>query len=151
MAAAEEQKKKMMLEVVTPYQVFYEGQIEKIVLPAADGSLGILPGHSPLVVAVTPGIARFEVNGQTRCFSLSEGFAEIAHHVVVIVSNAAEWPEEIDENRAQSALDRANAKLNNPANTEEQRIYARHAIRRAKTRLKLAHEQGKKKNQRFME
>ena len=149
--AAEEQKKKMMLEVVTPYQVFYEGQIEKIVLPALDGSLGILPGHSPLVVAITPGIARFEADGESRSFSLSEGFAEIAHHVVVIVSNAAEWPEQIDEDRAQSALDRANAKLNNPANTDEQRIYARHAIRRAKTRLKLAQEQGKKKTHRFME
>ncbi len=145
------QKKKMMLEVVTPYEVFFEGQIEKVVLPAQDGQLGVMPGHSPLVVAITPGIASFEADGETKDFVMSEGFAEIAHHVVVVVCNAAEWPEQIDENRARSALERAEEKFNKSATTEEQRLYARHAMRRAKARLKLVSEHKKDKNHRFME
>jgi len=143
--------KTMMLEVVTPYAVFFEGRIEKMILPAQDGQLGVLPGHSPLVVAVTPGIATIIIDGEEKQFVVSEGFAEIAHHATVIVCNAAEWPEEIDEGRARSALERAEAKINNPENTDEQRLYARHAIRRAKARLKLASENPKKKNHRFME
>ena len=138
--AESEQKKKMMLEVVTPYEVFYEGQIERAVLPALDGQIGVLPGHSPLVVAITPGIATFEIDNEKKSFVVSEGFAEIAHHVVVLVCNAAEWPEEIDAARAQSALERAEARVNNVTNTEEQRVYARHAIRRAKARLKMVEE-----------
>ena len=138
--AEQEQKKKMTLEVVTPYEVFFEGRVENVVLPALDGQIGVMPGHSPLVVAVTPGIATFENNGEKKSFVVSEGFAEIAHHVVVLVTNAAEWPEEIDAARAQSALDRATERFNNVTNTEEQRLYARHAIRRAKARLKLFEE-----------
>ena len=143
--------KTIMLEVVTPYEIFFEGRIEKIVLPAQDGQLGVMPGHSPLVVAVTPGIASIETKGEQKKFVVSEGFAEIAHQAVIIVCNAAEWPEEIDENRAKSALERAEAKLHDPVNNDEQKLYARHAMRRANARLKLAAESSKDKKKRFME
>ena len=53
-------KKKMMLEVVNPYEVFFEGRVERIVIPTLDGQYGIMPGHAPLVIAVTPGIASCE-------------------------------------------------------------------------------------------
>ncbi|MBO4928100.1 MAG: ATP synthase F1 subunit epsilon [Clostridiales bacterium] len=140
MAANEQKAKKMMLEVVTPYDVFFEGRIERVVIPAMDGQYGIMPGHSPLVLAITPGIARFDVDGESRSFVISEGFAEIGQHVVIIVCNAAEWPEKIDEDRAKQALDRATARYNSVTSTEEQRLYARHAIRRAKARLASAKE-----------
>ena len=75
-------KKKMTLEVVNPYEVFYEGRIERIVIPTLDGQYGIMPGHAPLVIAVTPGIATFECDGEKKTFAISEGFAEIGQHVV---------------------------------------------------------------------
>ena len=140
MAAKEQSKKKMMLEVVNPYEVFFEGRIESIVLPTVDGQYGIMPGHSPIVVAVAPGIARVEMDGETKVFTVSEGFAEIGQHAVIIVCNAAEWPSEIDTERAKSALERAQARYNSVTSTEEQRLYARHAIKRAKTRLAVSAE-----------
>ncbi|MBP5186811.1 MAG: ATP synthase F1 subunit epsilon [Clostridiales bacterium] len=133
-------KKKMTLEVVNPYEVFYEGRIERIVIPTLDGQYGIMPGHAPLVIAVTPGIARFECDGESQTFAISEGFAEIGQHAVIIVCNAAEWPSEIDTERAKSALERAQARYNSVTSTEEQRLYARHAIKRAKTRLAVSAE-----------
>ncbi|MBO4687856.1 MAG: ATP synthase F1 subunit epsilon [Clostridiales bacterium] len=139
-------KKKMTIEVVTPYEVFFEGRVESIVIPTLDGQFGIMPGHSPLVVAITPGIARFEVDGHKRSFVISEGFAEISQYVVIIVCNAAEWPERIDEKRAQDALDRATSKFRSSSSTEQQRLYARHAIRRAKARLASAAEWKKHKD-----
>ncbi len=138
-------KKKMMLEVVNPYEVFFEGRIERIVIPTLDGQYGIMPGHAPLVIAVTPGIATFEVDGEKKTFALSEGFAEVGQHVVVLVCNAAEWPSEIDEERAKSALERATERYNNVKSTEEQRLYARHAIKRAKARIAIASEWKKQK------
>ncbi|MBP5417236.1 MAG: ATP synthase F1 subunit epsilon [Clostridiales bacterium] len=140
MAAKEQSKKKMMLEVVNPYEVFFEGRIESIVLPTVDGQYGIMPGHSPIVVAVAPGIARAEMDGETKIFTVSEGFAEIGQHVVVIVCNAAEWPSEIDIDRAKSALDRAKTKFNSVTSTEEQRLYAQHAMERAKARISVSEE-----------
>ena len=138
-------KKKMTLEVVNPYEVFYEGRIERIVIPTLDGQYGIMPGHAPLVIAVTPGIARFECDGESQTFAISEGFAEIGQHAVIIVCNAAEWPSEIDTERAKSALERAQARYNSVTSTEEQRLYARHAIKRAKTRLAVSAEWKKNK------
>lgn len=138
-------KKKMTLEVVNPYEVFFEGRIERIVIPTLDGQYGIMPGHAPLVIAVTPGIATFECDGEKKTFAVSEGFAEIGQHVVIIVCNAAEWPSEIDSERAKSALERAQARYNSVTSTEEQRIYARHAIKRAKARLAVSAEWKKDK------
>ena len=68
-------KKKMTLEVVNPYEVFFEGRVERVVIPTIDGQYGIMPGHAPLVIAVTPGIARFECDGESQTFAISEGFA----------------------------------------------------------------------------
>ena len=133
MAAQEQSKKKMMLEVVNPYEVFFEGRIESIVLPTVDGQFGIMPGHSPIVVAVAPGIARVQMDGETKVFTVSEGFAEIGQHVVVIVCNAAEWPSEID-------IERAKTRFNNVTTTEEQRLYAQHAMERAKARIAVSEE-----------
>jgi len=104
-----------------------------------------MPGHAPLVIAVTPGIARFECDGESQTFAISEGFAEIGQHAVIIVCNAAEWPSEIDTERAKSALERAQARYNSVTSTEEQRLYARHAIKRAKTRLAVSAEWKKDK------
>ena len=140
MAAKEQSKKKMMLEVVNPYEVFFEGRIESIVLPTVDGQFGIMPGHSPIVVAVAPGIARVQMDGETKVFTVSEGFAEIGQHVVVIVCNAAEWPSEIDVDRAKSALDRAKNRFNSVTSTEKQRLYAQHAMERAKARIAVSEE-----------
>ena len=147
MAKEEGKKNKMMLEVVNPYEVFYEGQVESIVIPTLDGQFGVLPGRAPIVVAVTPGVARFVVNGEEKKFVISEGFAEIGQHVAVVVCNAAEWPEAIDAERAQKALERAQERMHDATATEEQRIYARHAIRRAKARLQIVKENEKKKDQ----
>ena len=149
MAQQEQTKKKMTLEVVNPYEVFFEGRVDRVVLPTLDGQYGIMPGHSPLVIAVTPGIASVEMDGEKKTFTVSEGFAEIGQHVVIIVCNAAEWPEKIDMARAQQALERATNKYNSVTSTEEQRVYARHAIKRAKARIAVANEWKKHKNDPF--
>ncbi len=142
-------KKKMTVEVVTPYDVFYEGRVASIVIPTLDGQFGILPGHSPLVVAITPGIVRIEEEDEKRSFVISEGFAEIGQNAVIIVCNAAEWPEKIDTTRAKEALERAMSKYNSVTSTEQQRIYARHAIRRAKARIAIAEEWKKSKKDKW--
>lgn len=142
-------KKKMTVEVVTPYNVFYEGRVTSIVIPTLDGQFGVLPGHSPLVVAITPGIVRIEEEDDKKSFVISEGFAEIGQNAVIIVCNAAEWPEKIDTVRAKEALERAMSKYNNVTSTEQQRIYARHAIRRAKARIAIVEEWKKSKKDKW--
>src|SRR5665647_1488503 len=83
------QAKTMMLEVVTPYHHFFEGKVEYVVLSALDGELGILPGHAPVVVALTPGITHIVVSGEKRFAVMMEGYAEIGPYMTVVVCNAA--------------------------------------------------------------
>ncbi len=134
--------KTMMLEVVTPNYHFYEGKVEQVVLSALDGDLGILPGRAPVVVALAPGIAHITVNGEKRHALMTEGYAEIGPYMTIVVCNAAEWPEDIDVERAFRALERADKRYHDNATSKQEKIYARHAIRRAKMRLKLIREFG---------
>jgi len=132
----------MMLEVVTPYHHFFEGKVDYVVLSALDGELGILPGHAPVVVALAPGISHISVNGEKRYAVMMEGYAEIGPYMTVVVCNAAEWPEDIDVVRAQSAYVRALKRYRDESLNSRERVFARHSMRRAKMRLKLVSDHG---------
>jgi len=144
------QAKTMMLEVVTPYHHFFEGKVDYIVLSALDGELGILPGHAPVVVALTPGITHIVINGNKRFAVMMEGYAEIGPYMTVVVCNAAEWPEDIDVTRAQSAYVRALRRYRDDTLNSRERIFARHSMRRAKMRLKLVSEHGTEEQKRIL-
>lgn len=102
---------KTNLIVITPYDEFFEGFVESVILPSQDGVVGIMAGHMPLVLAIFPGIATFKNNGETKSFVLSEGYAEISQHMVMIVCNSAEWPEQIDVKRTFKALNEKALKI----------------------------------------
>ncbi|SCW26268.1 F-type H+-transporting ATPase subunit epsilon [Ruminococcaceae bacterium YRB3002] len=87
------------LVIVTPYKTFYEGYAYIVTIPALDGELGIMAGHSPLVAAIRPGVLRILTEDGTKLLSCSEGYAEIGHRMVLVVCNSAEWPEEISITR----------------------------------------------------
>lgn len=96
---AEEKKNKTNVVVVTPYDEFFEGFVDSVTLPSQDGLVGIMAGHMPLVLAISPGIATVKCDGVEKHFVLSEGYAEIAQHMAMIVCDSAEWPEQIDVKR----------------------------------------------------
>ena len=144
------QAKTMMLEVVTPYHHFFEGKVDYVVLSALDGELGILPGHAPVVVALTPGITHIVINGNKRFAVMMEGYAEIGPYMTVVVCNAAEWPEDIDVTRAQSAYVRALLRYRDDTLNSRERIFARHSMRRAKMRLKLVSEHGTEEQKKIL-
>ncbi|NLT11804.1 MAG: ATP synthase F1 subunit epsilon [Clostridiaceae bacterium] len=133
----EKMKKKMMLEIVTPYSHFFEGQVTGVVIPSLDGGLGVLPGHAPLVVALTPGHLEIIINDERRFAVLTEGYAEIGQHLVLIVCNAAEWPEDINIRRAYDAYNRAYARYHEMKLNSEESLYARHSMKRARERMHL--------------
>ena len=86
---------KINLIVVTPYRNFYEGKVTVVTLPSADGEIGIMHGHSPLVFAITPGVATIRIDDEVKHFVISEGYAEVNNEMALVVCNSAEYPEEI--------------------------------------------------------
>jgi F-type H+-transporting ATPase subunit epsilon len=131
-------EKTLQVKIVTPYEMFFDGLAEMVVFTCKDGEIGILPGHSPLIAALTPGEIRLKMNGQWRIAAATNGYAEVGSSLTIIVVNAAEWPEQIDVARAQKALSRADARLHDPLVSIAEKNHSRHGIARAKARLKVA-------------
>lgn len=130
--------KKIHVEIVTPYELFYEGDIDQIILPAIDGEIGILPGHSPVIVALNPGEIRMTAEGKAFYIAASDGYAQIEIDNAIVVTGSAEWPEQIDLIRANLALKRAEEKVNTPGTLPEKVLRGQRAILRAKARVKVA-------------
>lgn len=99
------------LRIVTPERVFYEGDVEMVEFNTTEGQIGVLPGHIPLTVIVKPGILVITEAEGRREAALHAGFAEILPECMTILAEIIEWPEEIDENRAQEAMQRAQERL----------------------------------------
>ncbi len=128
----------LYVEIVTPYGMFYAGQVEMVVVTCKDGEIGILPGHTSLVAALVPGEVRIKVDGEWHYALATNGYAEIGSELTIIVVSAAEWPDQIDTARAERALARAEARLKDPSTTPQEFNRSTHSVQRARARLKVA-------------
>lgn len=100
------------LRIITPDRLFYEGEVEMVEFNTTEGEIGVLPGHIPLTVIVKPGILVIsEKDGEEKEAALHAGFAEILPEGVTILAEIIEWPYEIDEQRAEEAMHRAQDRL----------------------------------------
>lgn len=125
------------LEIVTPDRKFFSGEVETVILKTLEGEMGILKGHMPMVVAVAIGPIRILKDGDWLEAVLSEGFMEIMQDKTVILVDTAEWPNEIDINRAKAAQERAKERLQSQlSRIEYMRTQA--ALQRAFTRLQVS-------------
>ncbi len=104
-------KNSFLLRIITPDRLFYENQVEMVEFNTTEGEIGVLPGHIPLTVIVKPGILDITEGEGDKVAALHAGFAEILPDRVTILAEIIEWPEEIDEGRAQAAKERAEERL----------------------------------------
>lgn len=130
------------LEIVTPDRKFFSGDVEMVILKTPDGEMGILKEHTPMVVAVAIGPIRIKKDGDWLEAVLSEGFMEIRQDKTVILADTAEWPNEIDVNRAKAAQERARERLQSQLSRVEY-MRSQAALQRALTRLKVSRDNGR--------
>ena len=125
------------LEVITPEKVLLSQDAASIVLPAGNGSLGILPGHAPLISKVGIGILKIrDAAKKEKLVFVNDGFIMVSLEGVTILARSAEVKEMIDAKRATAAKERAEQRLaHRDQNTDVQR--ARDALVRAECRLKI--------------
>ena len=129
-------KSGFLLRIITPDRVFYENRADMVEFNTTEGEIGVLPGHIPMTVIVRPGILYIhETEGEKKA-ALHAGFAEILPEGVTILAEIIEWPEEIDEERAKSARERAEKRLQGKApNTDVAK--AETALQRAIARIQV--------------
>ena len=129
-------KNDFLLRIISPDRVFYENQVDMVEFNTTEGEIGVLPGHLPMTVIVKPGILYITEPGGEKKAALHAGFAEILPEGVTILAETIEWPEEIDEERAKSARERAEKRLQGKApNTDIAK--AETALQRAIARIQV--------------
>ena len=127
----------MKLEIVTGEGLVYTGEVEVLVAPGIEGELGILPHHAPLLTMLQPGEIRIVVEGQEEYMVISGGFLEVLANTVTILADTAERADEIDEERAREAVQRAQERLTGQLAAQDlERALA--SIRRAQARVQVA-------------
>lgn len=130
----------LRVEVVSPEQVLYKGEGEMVVCRTADGDIAFLPQHAPFLGAL--GIAKVRVILATdsgsgdaeQVVAVHAGFVEVGNDRVIILSDVAELPEQIDVARAEAAKARAVVALAANEHDED----AASALARADLRLEIA-------------
>ncbi|WP_078393009.1 F0F1 ATP synthase subunit epsilon [Shouchella patagoniensis] len=127
----------IQVSVVTPDGAVYTGDAELVVVKTTEGELGVKAKHIPLVSPLTAGPARFIKDGKEEQVAVTGGFIEVRPDQVTILAEAAERPEQINEDRAAKAKERAENRLNdNGGHIDKKR--AEIALQRAVTRLNVA-------------
>lgn len=129
--------KTFYLEIVTPDRSFFSGDVEMLIVKTPDGEMGILSGHIPMVVVAAIGPIKIKKEGEWLEASISEGFMEIKQEKAIVLADTAEWPNEIDINRAKAAEKRARERLKRQLSQIEYKR-SQEALQRALTRLKVA-------------
>ena len=129
--------KGMRLEVITAERQVYAEEVDMVLAPGAEGELGILPHHAPLMTALQPGELLIRKDGEETYLAVTGGFLEVMDNVVTVLADACERSEEIDEERARVAVEQARERLSSRT-TDIDLERATAAIRRAQTRLRVA-------------
>ena len=135
----------LTLELVTPERVALTEKADSVVLPAFDGEMGVLPGHEPFVVQLNPGEVRVGRSGEFKSIAVSGGFAEILNNKISIFAETAEMSEEIDEERARQALEKAKEGRKLKSADSMTLAQAEAALKRAQIRLKVSSLRGRVK------
>lgn len=101
----------MKVEIITPDRIFYTGEADFIEFSAEAGDLGVYKNHIPLTTVLTPGLVSIHNGEETKVAAVHAGFAQILGDSVTLLAELAEWPGEIDEERAKAAKARAEERL----------------------------------------
>lgn len=125
------------LQIIAPNRIFYDSQVTMVEMTTGEGEIGVYAKHLPITTTLEPGIVRIHEKDGVREAAVHAGFVVILQDKVTLMAEVAEWPEEIDVNRAEEAKIRAERRLSSTeANLNTQR--AELALRRSLVRIELS-------------
>jgi len=126
------------LEIITPTQVFDEGDVDYVRAPGVDGAFGVMAGHTASIMALAMGEVKVVKGKVESIYAATRGFAEITESGVHLLVESAEPKADIDQERAQRAADRAKELLTRKHEDAIDEGRAEIALKRAINRLKVA-------------
>lgn len=101
-----------LLELVSPEKLLLSRQVEMATIPALEGEMGVLPGHSPMIVALKGGVIRVRENGrETETLFVAGGFAEVSPTRVTVLADQATPLAQLSRSASEAMLAEAQSAL----------------------------------------
>ena len=128
--------KTFSLKVLASDRIFYDGKCQMVILPAMDGQLGVMANHDDVMAALDMGELRIQKeDGTWEVALIGKGVMQDVNNRMLILTEFAEHPEEIDEKRALEAKRRAEEQMRQKQSIQEYH-HSKAALARALARIK---------------
>jgi F-type H+-transporting ATPase subunit epsilon len=125
----------IQVEISAPERMPVQFEATQVTVPGGEGVFTVLPGHTPMLSTLGMGVLiAWDESGEARFFAINSGFAEVLDNRVVILATTAEGEQELDEDRARAAMQRAQERIRKPSDDTDIRR-AEAALRRALSRI----------------
>jgi len=104
------------LDVVSAEQSLFSGRVSHLSVSGQEGELGIMPGHTPLLTAIKPGMVQLvKQGGGEEVIYISGGFLEVQPGGVTVLADTAIRGQDLDQAKAEEAERAAKEQLSNPS------------------------------------
>ena len=128
----------LQLEIVTPERLAYSDTVDSVVLPGAEGEMGVLPHHAPLLATLGVGELRIRKGGEEEFFAIAGGFVQVRPDKVVVMAETADLASDIDLEKATEARREAEQALAEGFEEPADLARARASLQRALLRIRVA-------------
>ena len=128
---------KLTLQIVTPEREVVSLDVDEVVLPSQNGSMGVLAGHAPLLALLETGAVEYRDGSDRKLAAVCGGFAEIQRAGVKILANTCELAEEIDVDRAKRSEERGKSEMSDAGDDTEATRLAAFRMQKAINRITI--------------
>jgi len=116
-----QQGRQLFCRVITPEAVIYDGEADLVIARIADGDLGVLVDHFPLVSTVEVGEVRIRENDEQYVYATSDGFFKVSENLVQVLVEEAVSAQDIDVDAAENRVEEAERDLSEVSEVAEDR------------------------------
>ncbi len=120
---------KLSFALVSPERELFNGDVDHVVVPGAEGEFGVLPNHAPVMSVIKPGALRVINDGAERRIFVNGGFADVTPEGLTVLAEEAVDLDDIETATLDQDLKNAHEDLRD-ANTDAKRDAAQRAVSR---------------------
>ena len=136
----------LLCEIVTPESILYTNEVQMVVATTAEGEIGILPLHAPIVTTLAPGEVRLRFGDNAsdwEFFSINGGYLQVHEDKVIVLADAAVPVSQIDPVRAKESAELIKARIAElPAEAEDEREAMIRDLNWAEIQIRVAEKRG---------
>jgi len=136
----------LLCEIVTPESILYTNEVQMVVATTAEGEIGILPLHAPIVTTLAPGEVRLRFGDNAsdwEFFSINGGYLQVHEDKVIVLADAAVPVSQIDPTRAKESAELIKERIAElPAEAEDEREAMIRDLNWAQVQIRVAEKRG---------